>query len=114
LRLQNWISTPKRKNDDFEALFKRDFKRKIIFAKMQKNLLPKHHSQPSCSHYNTIYDSAAKDINITHAAAATKNLGTTIPLASANIELRSNKELCTTAAQIAAPKPDLDAQKRRF
>ena len=27
LQLQNWISTPKRKNDDFEALFTRNFKR---------------------------------------------------------------------------------------
>ena len=30
------ISTPKRKKDDFEALFKRNFKRKIISAKIEK------------------------------------------------------------------------------
>ena len=30
------ISTPKRKKDDFEALFKRTFKRKIISAKIEK------------------------------------------------------------------------------
>ena len=32
----DWISTPERKKDDFEALFKRIFRRKIISAKMEK------------------------------------------------------------------------------
>ena len=36
LQLQDWISTPKRQKDDFEALFKRNFKRKIINAKIGK------------------------------------------------------------------------------
>ena len=31
-----WISTPKQKKDDFEALFKRIFKRKITCAKVEK------------------------------------------------------------------------------
>ena len=31
-----WISTPKRQKDDFEALFKRNCKRKIISAKIEK------------------------------------------------------------------------------
>ena len=31
-----WISTPTRQKDDFEALFKRNFKRKIISAKIEK------------------------------------------------------------------------------
>ena len=35
LQLQNWISTPKRKNGDVESLFKRNFKRKIISVKME-------------------------------------------------------------------------------
>ena len=30
------ISTPKRQKDDFEAFFKRNFKRKIISAKIEK------------------------------------------------------------------------------
>ena len=34
LQLQNRISTPKRKKDDFEALFQRSFKRKITSAKI--------------------------------------------------------------------------------
>ena len=42
LQLQNRISTPKRQKDDFEALFKRNFKRKIISAKIEKNLLTNH------------------------------------------------------------------------
>ena len=35
-QLQNRISTPKQKKDDFEALFKTDFKRKIASAKIAK------------------------------------------------------------------------------
>ena len=31
-----WISTPERKKDDFEALFKRIFRRKITSAKIEK------------------------------------------------------------------------------
>ena len=36
LQLQNRSSTPQRKKDDFEALFKRTFKRKIASAKIEK------------------------------------------------------------------------------
>ena len=36
------ISTPERKKDDFEALFKMIFRRKITSAKMEKNLLTNH------------------------------------------------------------------------
>ena len=67
---KNRISTPKRKNEEFEGLFKgiwrilkRNSKRKIISAK-EKNLLPKHHLQLSCSHYNTIYDSQLQNTKL--------------------------------------------------
>ena len=51
LQLQNRISTSKRKKGDLiETLFKRNFKRKIILAKKQKHLLPKHQWPPWCSH----------------------------------------------------------------
>ena len=58
--LQNRISTPKPKNDDFEALLKGIFKGKSsahISTKIKENLLPKltpQLSYLSCSHYNTI------------------------------------------------------------
>ena len=60
--------------------------------------------------------SAAKHTSITHAPAAARNLGATIPLRSADIELQSTIDLRTRATQIAAPKLDLDAQaeKQRF
>ena len=51
-----WISTPKRKKDDFEALFKRIFKRKITIAPKWRKSADKSLSQPSCSHSNTIYE----------------------------------------------------------
>ena len=59
---------------------------------------------------------AAKRKSITHAPAAAMKLDAAIPLRSAETELQNAKELRTTAAQIAAPKPDRDAhaQKRRF
>ena len=43
------------KKDDFEALFKRIFRRKITSAKCRKSA-DKSLSQPSCSHSNTIYE----------------------------------------------------------
>ena len=60
---------------------------------------------------------AAKDIkSILHAAAAARNLDAAIPLRPAETELQNTIELRTIATQIAAPRPDLDAQaeKRRF
>ena len=59
----------------------------------------------------------AKDIkSIVRAAAAARNLDAAIPLRPAETELQNTIELRTMATQIAAPKPDLDAQaeKRRF
>ena len=90
-----------------EALAQRSFYTQQVFtqrscytgcAKIEKYLLPKHHS-------------AAKDIkNIPHAAAAARNLDAAIPLRSAETEVQNTMELRTAATQIAAPKP----HKRRF
>ena len=49
------ISTPERKKDDFEALFKRIFKGKSLAPKWRKSA-DKSLWQPSCSHSNTIYE----------------------------------------------------------
>ena len=90
MQLQNRISPPKGKNDDFEALFQRNVKEKISSAKIEKNLLPKHQSQPSCIHYTTIHESQLqKDNSITHAAAAARNLDAAIPRRSAQTELQN-------------------------
>ena len=48
-------STPERKKDDFEALFKRIFRRKSLAPKWRKSA-DKSLWQPSCSHSNTIYE----------------------------------------------------------
>ena len=50
--------------------------------------------------------SAAKDNNISHAAAAVMNLDAAIPLRSAERRLQNSIELRGTAAQIAAPRSD--------
>ena len=55
LELQNRISTPKQRKDNFEAIFQRIFKRKITSAKLRKSA-DKSLSQPGCSHSNTIYN----------------------------------------------------------
>ena len=59
---------------------------------------------------------AAKDHSITNAATARSNLDTAITMRSAETELQSTIELRTTASEIVAPKPGLDARakKRRF
>ena len=49
---------------------------------------------------------AAKDNSITHAAVARSNLDAAITMRSAETELQSTIELCATASEIAAPKPD--------
>ena len=58
----------------------------------------------------------AKDNSIAHAAAAPSNLDAAITMRSAETELQNTIELRTTASEIAAPKPDLDARAkiRRF
>ena len=55
LELQNRISTPKQRKDNFEAIFQRIFKRKITSAKLRQSA-DKSLSQPGCSHSNTIYN----------------------------------------------------------
>ena len=60
---------------------------------------------------------AAKDPNsITNAATARSNLDAAITMRSAETELQNTIELRTTASEIVAPKPDLDARakKKRF
>ena len=105
-QLQNRISTPKQKKDDFEALFKRDFKRKITSAKIAKicwQITIAAWMQPL--QYD-LQSSAAKDNSITHAAAAASNLEAATPMRSAETELQITIELSATASEIAAPKPD--------
>ena len=83
------ISTPERKKDDFEALFKRIFRRKITSAKMEKicwQITVAAFMQP------LQYDSrspAAKDNSITHAAKAGSNLDAATTMRSAKTELQT-------------------------
>ena len=105
-----------KKKDDFEALFKRIFRRKITSAKMEKicwQITVAAFMQPL--QYD-LRDPAAKDNSITNAATARSNLDAAITMRSAETELQNTIELRTTASEIAAPKPDLDARakKRRF
>ena len=104
------------KKDDFEAVFKRIFRRKITSAKMEKicwQITVAAFMQPL--QYD-LRDRAAKDNRITNAATARSNLDTAITMRSAETELQNTTELRTTASEIVAPKPDLDARakKRRF
>ena len=109
-------TTPERKKDDFEALFKSIFRRKIISAKMEKicwQITVAAFMQPL--QYD-LRDPAAKDNSITNAATARSNLDAAITMRSAATELQNTIELRATASEIVAPKPDLDARakKRRF
>ena len=107
------ISTPERKKDDFEALFKRIFRRKITSAKMEKicsQIIVAAFMQPL--QYD-LRSPAAKDNSITHAAVARSNLDAAITMRSAKTELQSTIELCATGSEIAGPKPDLDARAKK-
>ena len=86
LQLQNRISTPKRQKDDFEALFKRNFKRNIISAKIEKicwQITFAALMQPFQYDLRSSESSAAKDNSITHAAAAPSNLDAATTMRSA-------------------------------
>ena len=105
-----------KKKDDFEALFKRIFRRKITSAKMEKicwQITVAAFMQPL--QYD-LRDPSAKDNSITNAATARSNLDAAITMRSAETELQNTIELRATASEIVAPKPDLDARakKRRF
>ena len=56
---------------------------------------------------------AAKDNSITNAATARSNLDAAISMRSAETELQNTIELHTTASEIVAPKPDLDARAKK-
>ena len=70
-------SRRKAEKDEFEALFKRIFERKITSAKIRKSA-DKSLSQPGCSHSNTIYDLQLQ--KTTQAAAAPSNLDAAITM----------------------------------
>ena len=103
----------KARKDDFEALFKRNFKRKIVNTKIGKicwQITIAAWMQPL--QYD-LQSSAAKDNSITHAAAAPSNLDAATPMRSAETELQNTIELRAMASEIAAPKPDLDAKAKK-
>ena len=56
---------------------------------------------------------AAKDNSITHAATAWSNLDAAIPMRSAGTELQNTIKLRATASENVAPKPDLDAKRKK-
>ena len=95
LVLRNWISTPKRQKDDFEALFKRNFKRKIISAKIEKICWQITFAALMQPFQYDLRSSAAKDNSITHAAAAPSNLDAATTMRSAETELQNTIELPT-------------------
>ena len=103
LQLQNRrISTPKWKKDDFEALFKRNFKRKIISAKIGKicwQMTIAAWMQPL--QYD-LQSSAAKDNSITHAAAAASNLDAASPMRSASTDSKTPYNYAHTSTPKAA------------
>jgi len=98
------------KKDDFEALFKGILRGKSSAPKLRKSA-DKSLSQPVATLMLPLrYDlrcPTAKDKSITRTAAAPSNLDAAITVRSAETELQSAKELCTTTSEIEAPKPDL-------
>ena len=96
--------------DDFEALFKRIFRRKITDAKMEKicwQITVAAFMQPL--QYD-LRSPAAKDNSITNTATARSNLDAAITMRSAETESQNAIEVRAAASEIVAPQPDLDAR----
>ena len=106
-----WISAPKRKNDS-EALFKRNFKRKITRAKIEKicwqitiaSLMEPLQYDLRCP--------AAKDNSITHAAAAPSNLDAATTMLSAETDLQTHKRITHNGYTNCSSKTGSKAKKR--
>ena len=90
---QKRISTPKRKKDNFEALFKRNFKTKMNSATIETFVAKAAFGTLTHPLQCDLQPSAQKHNSITHAAGITRNLHAATPLRSANNELLI--ELCT-------------------
>ena len=99
-------STPKQKKDDFEAFFKRIFRRKITSAKVEKICCQITIAAWIFPFQYDLRCSTAKDNSITHAAAAPSNLDAATTMRSAETELQNIIELRATVSEIAASKPD--------
>ena len=102
LQLQNRLSTLKRKNENFEALLKKEFQKEITNAKIGKKAAKAPLATSMLPLKSDLRFSAAKHTSITPAAAAAWNLYAAIRLRSAKTELQSRRELRTRATQIAA------------
>ena len=93
--------------------FEKILYRKITSAKMQKIYCkvtiatfmqpPQYDLQCSAAKYNTI----------THAAVAPRNLDPTTTIQFAHIALQNTVQVRTTAQEMTAPKPDLDAKAEK-
>ena len=105
-----------RQKDDFEVLFKRNFKKKIISAKIKKIFWQINIAALMRPLQYYLRDPAAKgnSISIAHAAAARSNLDAAITMRFAQTELRNTIELHATASEIAAPKPNLNAKAKKY
>ena len=117
LQLQNRISTPKQKNDDFEAFLKGIFKGKLSLPKLKKSAAKAPFQRLTLPVSCDLRLSAPKHNSITHAAAATMNFHAAIPMRSADTELQNTIEWQHTTATICSSKTgDLDAkaEKSRF
>ena len=119
LQLQNRISTPKQKKDDFEAFCKRIkgfLKGQLLAPKLRKSA-DKSLSQPGCSHSNTIYDVQLQKTIVLrmqprHRATLTQPLQCDLQ----RLSCKTQKNYAQQRRLIAAPKADFDATatKRRF
>ena len=104
---------PKQKKDDFEALCKRIFGRKIATAKIAKicwQITIAAWMQPP--QYN-LQSSAAKDNSITHAAATPSNLDAAIPMRSATGDSKTPYNYAHTSRPKAASSHHYTAARKK-
>ena len=102
------ISTPRRKKDDFEVLFKEGLSRKLLAPKLRQSS-DKSLSQPGCTHSNTIYNlqlqkSIVLRMQPRHEATWRQPLQFDLRRLSCKAQWTTRNDV-----EIAPPKPDLDA-----
>ena len=97
----------RKKKHDFESsTFQNNFLKENHQRQNWENLLTNHYRGLDAAFQYDLWCPAAKNISITHAAAAPSNLDAAITIRSPDTELQNTKELRATAWEIAAPKPD--------
>ena len=107
-----WMSTPKQKKDDFEALFKGFLKGKLLYQNCE-NLLTNHYRSLDAAAPIRFTMFSCKRNSITHAAAAPSNLDAATSMRSADTELQKHNRTTHNSIRNCTSKTGSRRQSRK-